>query len=56
MPNTVKKNSKQKPTRKVNAFMKKLNNARKKNLASFKYKGRTYKKQTKEQLVFYKAL
>lgn len=40
--------------RKLNAFMKKQLDAKRKNLESFEYKGKTYKRHMKKHLVFYK--
>lgn len=46
------KSSKKK--RPLNAYMKLVVDAKKKNLPSFKYKGSTYKKHTKGHLIYYK--
>ena len=41
--------------RPVNAFFKKMMQAKKSNAASFEYKGKNYKRQQKGHLTFYKA-
>ena len=56
MARSLKKGSKKTGGKKMNLFMKKLNTARKKKLASFKYNGKTYKKHSKGSLIFYKAV
>jgi hypothetical protein len=52
----AKKPSADKPKRKLNEYMQKVQDARKSGAAQFTYKGKTYKKmKTKTGMVVYKA-
>ena len=56
MARTRKQREKTRSKRKMNSFMKKQMQAKKKGLESFVYKGKTYKRHTKGHLVFYKGV
>lgn len=50
-----KKGGAKKGSRRVNKFFQLMMNAKKNNLESFEYNGKTYKRQQKGHLTFYKA-